>query len=284
MGGALRPDPLPGGHNLPPAGTAPTNTFLGRNRDNIRRGVAPAWLHWAALRVSTKPRLHELIPPSFESPSPPSWPTDPDGPGGFNPDLEPQRGIGGGGAPHHAGRGVGGGVGGGSPPRSQRTVVPFEDEAHTGGFFLRNAGLLPSSTGAELVLHSTGPAPWRDDSPWSWTERRFREQYLVIGAEPALLRQPHPWEAPHRVEGLVTLRPGSRGSGRSSGGWCGLPSPVMMLTRHLATAYYGGGPRLRGRFPSPDAWRLPPLATNAATRVGHHQTSWITRYVRLASR
>jgi len=221
--------------------------------DRDIQAVSPSLgLHWAA---SESTNLYMNVSTSFESPTTTELANRPDGSGGFNPDLEPQRGIGG-----EVGlrTTLGGGLGVelvGFATAVSNELVPFEDEAQPGRVFFRNAG---SSlyNGAELVLHSTGAGPLEGRLTWSWTEARFRE-YLV--GDQDFSDNLIPGQAPHRVEGLVTLRPGAGVRAELRGEWVDA-IPVNDANTATSDSYTVVDLRLGSDPFRWNAWRITPTA------------------------
>lgn len=153
-------------------------------------------VHWAA-RPGTG--LYANLSTSFETPTTTELANRPDGSGGFNPELDPQRGVAG-----EVGLRT-------SLPRGARMelsayvtgvtneLIPFEDPAQPGRVFYRNAG---SSLyrGTELVLGSRTDGPLRGQLTWSWVDAHFRD-YVVGDSDFSDNRIPG--QAPQRVEGIV---------------------------------------------------------------------------------
>jgi len=136
---------------------------------------------------------------SFESPTTTELANRPDGAGGFNPELDPQRGLTG----EVGGRAIlPGGVRGelsGFLTRVSGELIPFEDAAEPGRVFFRNAGS-SRYLGLETVLE-TAPAPLRARLTWSWTDATFQD-YVVRGQDFSGNRVPG--QAAHQVEALLT--------------------------------------------------------------------------------
>jgi iron complex outermembrane recepter protein len=208
-------------------------------------------LHWAA---SAATNLYLNVSTSFESPTTTELANRPDGSGGFNPDLESQRGIGG-------EMGLRTTLGPldlelvGFLTAVSNELVPFEDEAQPGRVFFRNAG---SSlyNGAELVLASPALNPLAGRITWSWTEARFRE--YVVGVQD-FSDNAVPGQAPHRVEGIVTARPGRGVRAELRGEWVDA-IPVNDANTATSDAYTVVDLRLGSDPFRWNGWRVTPTA------------------------
>lgn len=153
-------------------------------------------IHWTA-RPGTG--LYLNMSTSFETPTTTELANRPDGSGGFNPDVEPQRGVSG-------EVGVRTSLPGGARMEVSayltgvsNELIPFEDPAQPGRVFYRNAG---SSLyrGTELVLGTSRAAPVRGQFTWSWVDAEFRD--YVVGTND-YSNNKVPGQAPHRVEGIL---------------------------------------------------------------------------------
>ncbi|HEX6251133.1 MAG TPA: TonB-dependent receptor, partial [Gemmatimonadaceae bacterium] len=140
---------------------------------------------------------------AFETPTTTELANRPDGAGGFNPALEPQKT-----------RSVEAGVNGVArrvyyqaalyQSRVTGALVPFEVPAAPGRQFYRNAATARHQ-GAELLIAGRLGA-WGDARvAYTWTDARYRN-YVVDGT--SFERKRVPGVAPHRVESLVRI--GSR--------------------------------------------------------------------------
>lgn len=208
-------------------------------------------IHWTP-RPGTG--IHANVSTSFETPTTTELSNRPDGSGGFNPEIQPQRGL-------------SGEVGVRSTlPGSARLewaafltgvsneLIPFEDAAQPGRVFYRNAG---SSLyrGMELVLYSPGDRLLRGQLTWSWTEARFRD--YVVGANDYSGNRV-PGQAPHRVEGLVVAA--HRGwSAEVRGEWVDR-IPVNDVNNARTDAYGILDLRLGSEARTLGSWRITPTA------------------------
>lgn len=208
-------------------------------------------VHWAA-RPGTG--LYVNMSTSFETPTTTELANRPDGSGGFNPDLDPQRGVGG-------EAGIRSSLPGGMRLELAAYVtgvsnelIPFEDPAQPGRVFYRNAG---SSLyrGTEVLLLTPREAPLRGQVTWSWVDAHFQD--YVVGTND-FSRNRVPGQAPHRVEGIASGQ--LRGwSAEVRGEWVDA-IPANDANTASAEGYtvvdlrFGSTPRLLG------AWRLTPTA------------------------
>lgn len=221
--------------------------------DRDIQAVSPSLgLHWAA---SGATNLYMNVSTSFESPTTTELANRPDGSGGFNPDLEPQRGIGGEVGLRTTLAGALGVELVGFATAVSNELVPFEDEAQPGRVFFRNAG---SSlyNGAELVLHSVSDGPLGGRITWSWTEARFRD-YQV--GDQDFSDNSVPGQAPHRVEGLFTLHPGAGVRAELRGEWVDA-IPVNDANTATSDSYTVVDLRLGAEPFRWNAWRITPTA------------------------
>ena len=156
------------------------------------------------LPVGERTDLYASVGSFFETPSTTELANRPDGAGGFNPELDPQRGVSG-----EVGiRGTLEGMGRWEVTayRTNLTneLVPFEVPQAPGRTFFRNAGS-SYHQGIEATL-STHPLPgvFRTDFTWSWTDARFRNFELDGDA---LDGNRIPGVAPHRARVLAAWTP-----------------------------------------------------------------------------
>jgi iron complex outermembrane recepter protein len=174
----------------------------GRSQSGDRSlgAISPsAGLRWAP-REGTG--IHANVTTSFESPTTTELANRPDGAGGFNPDLAPQRGVGGevgvrttfAGAIEVEGTAFLTGV--------TNELIPFEDAASPGRVFYRNAGS-SRYQGAELRVATPSARLLAGEVTWSWTDARFRD--YTVGTNDWSGNQV-PGQAPRRGEAIVTAR------------------------------------------------------------------------------
>jgi iron complex outermembrane recepter protein len=171
--------------------------------DSGARGM-DAWSPTVGVTVSPAPALslYANLATAFETPTTTELANRPDGAGGFNPELEPQRtrsweggarlGLGTAArveaAAYHA--------------RVRGALIPFEVEEVPGRQYFRNAGAAVHR-GVELSA-SLAPRPgWTTRAAYTWTDARFGE--YVVGGED-LRGNRVPGIAPHRLEWTATLR------------------------------------------------------------------------------
>ena len=136
---------------------------------------------------------------AFETPTTTELANRPDGAGGFNPALEPQRTL-----------SVEAGARGGTGPLDYEAaayralvddaLVPFEVPDSPGRQFYRNAGSA-THQGVELALRLRGPLRLHWDAAYTWTDARF-DDFTVDGTSHAGNRVPG--IAPHRLDLGVT--------------------------------------------------------------------------------
>lgn len=155
------------------------------------------------LHVLLAPAVHAFanVATAFETPTTTELVNRPDGAGGFNPDLEPQRTL----SFEVGARGARGPVGfevAGYHARIEDALLPFEVPGAAGRQFYRNAGSA-SHRGVEAALRLDGPTNLSLDAAWTWTDARF-DQFTVDGISYADNRVPG--IAPHRVDLGVTWR------------------------------------------------------------------------------
>lgn len=143
--------------------------------------------------------LYGSIATALETPTTTELTNRPDGSGGFNPDLEPQRGV-------TWEAGVRGRVAErvGYEVSAFRTdvedeLVPFEVPEQPGRTFFRNAGS-SRHDGVEAALRAVLTPHLSTQLTWSWVDARF-EEYVVEGED--LSGRPIPGLAPHRLEALL---------------------------------------------------------------------------------
>lgn len=151
-------------------------------------------------------RLYANVATAFETPTTTELANRPDGAGGFNPELQPQRtlsleagakasplpGLWLEGAAYHA--------------RVRDALIPFEVPNAPGRVFFRNAGEA-RHRGVEAAAVLAPRAGWSARGAYTWTDARFT-RYTVGGEELAGNRVPG--VAPHRVE-LALLAGGAQG-------------------------------------------------------------------------
>jgi iron complex outermembrane recepter protein len=128
----------------------------------------------AQVPLSNRVNLFASVGTVFETPSTTELANRPDGAGGFNPELEPQRGTSG-------ELGVRGRFGLASSwevavyrTHLRNELVPFEVPDTPGRTFFRNAGS-SRYQGAEVTVSTGSPIPgFRTDLSYTWTDARFR--------------------------------------------------------------------------------------------------------------
>ena len=149
------------------------------------------------LHVLLAPALHLFanVATAFETPTTTELVNRPDGAGGFNPDLEPQRTL-----SFEAGaRGRRGLIDfevAGYHARVADALLPFEVPGAGGRQFFRNAGSAVHR-GIEAALRLSGPGSLSLDAAWTWTDARF-DEFTVDGTSFAGNRVPG--VAPHRID------------------------------------------------------------------------------------
>lgn len=158
----------------------------------------------AVYRATDRVELFASVSRSFETPTTTELVNRPTGPGGFNPDLEPQKGV-----------TYEGGVRGRLAERAALEasvftteltdgLVPFEVASDPGRTFFRNAGSA-QHTGVEV---SAGGEIVRDLSfrvAYTWIDAEFETFETEAGS---FAGNKVPGLAPQRLDGLVSLTPG----------------------------------------------------------------------------
>jgi len=159
--------------------------------------------------------LFASVATSFETPTTTELTNRPDGAGGFNPDLEPTRGL-------SVEGGVRGRVGAAwsFEATAYRTtlddeLVPFEVPEQEGRTFFRNAGE-SRHTGVEITLDGRLAPELGLRVAWTRVNGRF-ERYRVDGQELAGNRLPG--IAPNRVDGRLSWEPTGAGFVELRGLW-----------------------------------------------------------------
>jgi iron complex outermembrane recepter protein len=166
--------------------------------------VMDAWSPTVGVTVAAAPSLslYANLATAFETPTTTELANRPDGAGGFNPELEPQRtrsweagarlrvapGARLEAAAYHA--------------RVRGALIPFEVEALPGRQYFRNAGRAVHR-GVELGATVAPLAGWTARAAYTWTDARFGE-YVVDGED--LRGNRVPGIAPHRLEASSAAR------------------------------------------------------------------------------
>lgn len=157
-----------------------------------------------SLRAADAAVLYANVATAFETPTTTELANRPDGAGGFNPELEPQRTL-----SYEAG--VKGTLGPAASytlaayrARVRDALIPFEVEGAPGRQFFRNAGSARHQGVEASLAWITGPFVAR--AAYTWTDARFRD-YVVDGTDFGGNRIPG--IAPHRVEAALTLGTGT---------------------------------------------------------------------------
>lgn len=149
------------------------------------------------LHAELAPAIHAFanVATAFETPTTTELANRPDGAGGFNPDLEPQRTL-----SFEAGararRGPLGFEVAVYHARVRDALLPFEVPGAGGRQFFRNAGSAVHR-GLETALRLDGPGGLRIDAAWTWTDARF-DRFTVDGTSHDGNRVPG--IAPHRID------------------------------------------------------------------------------------
>jgi iron complex outermembrane receptor protein len=139
----------------------------------------------------------------FETPTTTELANQPDGPGGFNPDLDPMDGV-------SFEMGVRGDLGSVASvevtayqTNLQNELISFEIEG-SGATFFRNAGE-SKHEGVEATISAADPSGLvRADVTGTWTDARF-EEYVVGGTDRSGNRVPG--VSPRRIQALLRLSP-----------------------------------------------------------------------------
>ncbi|HWK89039.1 MAG TPA: TonB-dependent receptor, partial [Longimicrobium sp.] len=172
--------------------------IVGKNRDDSGARVMDEWSRALGASFALAPgvSLYGNYAEAFETPTTTELANRPDGAGGFNPSLDPQRT-----------RSVEVGAKARVAPgvwleaaayraRIRDALIPFEVAGQPGRVFFRNAGRAEHQ-GVEAGAVLT-PAPgWTARAAYTWTDARFGE-YVVAGAD--LEGNRVPGIAPHRFE------------------------------------------------------------------------------------
>jgi iron complex outermembrane receptor protein len=179
--------------------------------DDSGSRIMDAWSPSAGLRIDLAHGLSVRASAStfFQTPTTSELANRPDGSGGFNPRLGPQRG-----------RSLEVGVlGGGAGPiqvegtlfqtRITDELVPFEVPDAPGRVFYRNAGK-SRYRGAELAAFAALPGGVRFRGAYTWTDARFRDFAVE---EQVLDGNRIPGVAPHRLDMVCTWRREDPGAG-----------------------------------------------------------------------
>ncbi len=161
----------------------------------------------ASLAVTEALNLYANVATSFETPTTTELANRPDGAGGLNPELEPQRAV-----SYEAG--AKGGLGAWLAYQLavyradiEDALIPFEVPEAQGRQFFRNAGSAVHQ-GVELAATVVPARGIALRASYTYTDARF-EEYVVDGT--SLADERVPGIAPHRVEGSVSLE-GPRGA------------------------------------------------------------------------
>lgn len=172
----------------------------------------------ASLRVLDGAHLYANVATSFETPTTTELANRPDGAGGFNPLLQPQRAV-----------SVEGGSQGRLGTRTayqvavyrasiRNSLIPFEVPEAAGRQYFRNAGSAVHR-GVEAAFTLAPLRGVRVEAAYTYTDARF-EEYATTSASFAGNRVPG--IAPHRLEVSTTLE--------RSGGWF-----AVLEGRHLSS-------------------------------------------------
>jgi iron complex outermembrane receptor protein len=143
--------------------------------------------------------LYANVSTAFETPTTTELANRPDGAGGFNPTLKPERTV-----SYEAGA-----KGRPAPwltyevaayqARIRDALIPFEVAGAPGRQFFRNAGSA-RHRGVEAALAVAPTAAWTGRLAYTWTDARFRD--YTVGATSFAGRRV-PGISPHRVDGTV---------------------------------------------------------------------------------
>jgi iron complex outermembrane recepter protein len=146
--------------------------------------------------------LYANVATAFETPTTTELANRPDGAGGFNPELQPQRTRSWeGGARLHLGAAARLEAAA-YHARVRGALIPFEVEALPGRQYFRNAGEAVHR-GVEMAAVLTPRQGWTARAAYTWTDARFGE--YVVGGED-LRGNRVPGIAPHRLELSSTVR------------------------------------------------------------------------------
>jgi iron complex outermembrane recepter protein len=209
-----------------------------------------AWSPTVGLTVAAARSLslYANLATAFETPTTTELANRPDGAGGFNPVLEPQRTR-----SWEAGARLRMASGARLEAAAYRArvegaLIPFEVEALPGRQYFRNAGRAVHR-GVELGGSVAPLAGWTARAAYTWTDARFGE-YVVDGQD--LRGNRVPGIAPHRLEASSTVRtPGGLAGGVDVRWMGGVPVSDRDATGELAAEAYtrvdvrGGWDRVR---------------------------------------
>ena len=180
-----------------------TDRFTTGDADDSGERTMHALSPTLALHVSPAPglALFANVATAFETPTTTELANRPDGAGGFNPDLEPQRTLSFEAGARHNGAALEWEV---AAWRARVTdaLVPFEVPSAPGRQFYRNAG---SATrhGVEAAIGAEWPRDLEWRLAWTWIDARF-DDFTVDST--SFSRNRVPGIAPHRVDLGVTRR------------------------------------------------------------------------------
>lgn len=154
----------------------------------------------ATLALPAGLRAYANVGTAFETPTTTELANRPDGAGGFNPALQPQRTVSWEAGVRRAGARFGAQL---AAFRAlvRDALIPFEVPEVPGRQYFRNAGRT-AATGVEAAVSATALPRLRLDAAWTWTEARFRE-YAV--GEAAFDGKRIPGVAPHRADVTATV-------------------------------------------------------------------------------